>query len=41
MTRRPTDLPRLQAVAAIGQSLLVEAYERAFRPMVTTPHRYC
>jgi len=29
MTRRPTDLPQLQAVAAIGQSLLVEAYERA------------
>jgi glutamate 5-kinase len=29
MTQRPTDLPRLQAVAAIGQSLLVEAYERA------------
>jgi glutamate 5-kinase len=25
---RPTDLPRLQAVAAVGQSLLVEAYER-------------
>ena len=26
---RPTDLAHLQAVAAIGQSLLVEAYERA------------
>lgn len=26
---RPTDVARLQAVAAIGQSLLVEAYERA------------
>ena len=25
---RPTDLPHLQAVAAVGQSLLVEAYER-------------
>ena len=32
MTERPTDLPRLQAVAAIGQSLLVEAYERALSP---------
>ena len=32
MTQRPTDLPRLQAVAAIGQSLLVEAYERALSP---------
>ncbi|MGD0897705.1 MAG: glutamate 5-kinase [Thermoguttaceae bacterium] len=29
LTRRPTDLAHLQAVAAIGQSLLVEAYERA------------
>jgi glutamate 5-kinase len=28
---RPTDLARLQAVAAIGQSLLVEAYERSLR----------
>lgn len=33
MTIRPTDLPRLQAVAAIGQSLLVEAYERALSPL--------
>ncbi len=33
MTARPTDLPRLQAVAAIGQSLLVEAYERALSPL--------
>ena len=32
VTERPTDLPRLQAVAAIGQSLLVEAYERALSP---------
>ena len=31
-SKRPTDLPRLQAVAAIGQSLLVEAYERALSP---------
>ncbi|HLA84404.1 MAG TPA: glutamate 5-kinase [Thermoguttaceae bacterium] len=31
MTRRPTDLAQLQAVAAIGQSALVEAYERSFR----------
>ena len=28
LTKRPTDLAHLQAVAAIGQSLLVEAYER-------------
>ena len=26
---RPTDLARLQAVAAVGQSILVEAYERS------------
>ncbi len=32
LAQRPTDLPRLQAVAAIGQSLLVEAYERALSP---------
>ena len=32
MTQRPTALPQLQAVAAIGQSLLVEAYERALSP---------
>ncbi|MGA2616941.1 MAG: glutamate 5-kinase [Thermoguttaceae bacterium] len=32
LSQRPTDLPRLQAVAAIGQSLLVEAYERALSP---------
>lgn len=29
---RPTDLADLQAVAAIGQSLLMEAYDQAFRP---------
>jgi len=28
LTKRPTDLAHLQAIAAIGQSLLVEAYER-------------
>ena len=32
MTQRPTALPQLQAVAAIGQSLLVEAYEHALSP---------
>src|SRR5271154_6544526 len=32
MPQRPTDLPHLQAVAAIGQSRLVEAYERALSP---------
>ena len=31
LTRRPTELAHLQAVAAIGQSCLVEAYERALR----------
>lgn len=31
LTRRPRELPQLQAVAAIGQSLLVECYERALR----------
>lgn len=29
LCHRPTDLPMLQAVAAIGQSALIEAYERA------------
>jgi glutamate 5-kinase len=28
LTQRPTDLAHLQAIAAIGQSVLVEAYER-------------
>jgi glutamate 5-kinase len=32
LDQRPADLARLQAVAAIGQSLLVEAYERALAP---------
>jgi glutamate 5-kinase len=31
LTARPTELARLQAVAAIGQSCLIEAYERALR----------
>lgn len=31
LAERPTDLARLQAVAAVGQSLLVEAYERCLR----------
>ncbi len=31
ISRRPQELASLQAVAAIGQSCLVEAYERAFR----------
>ena len=31
LARRPQELAALQAVAAIGQSCLVEAYERAFR----------
>ena len=29
LTSRPTDIARLQAVASVGQSLLVEAYERS------------
>jgi glutamate 5-kinase len=32
ITQRPTDIAHLQAVAAIGQSLLVEAYERTLSP---------
>ncbi|MEE8451872.1 MAG: glutamate 5-kinase [Thermoguttaceae bacterium] len=31
LKRRPEDLAQLQAVAAVGQSALVEAYERALR----------
>ncbi len=31
LTKRPTELAHLQAVAAIGQSCLIEAYERALR----------
>ena len=31
LARRPDDLAHLQAVAAIGQSVLVEAYERSLR----------
>src|SRR3990172_3958565 len=32
MRRRPTDLAHLQAVASIGQSRLIEAYNRALEP---------
>ncbi|MCC7086292.1 MAG: glutamate 5-kinase [Pirellulales bacterium] len=31
LKHRPTDLARLQAVAAVGQTALVEAYDRCFR----------
>ena len=31
LARRPQELAELQAVAAVGQSCLIEAYERAFR----------
>jgi len=31
LARRPAELARLQAVAAVGQSSLIEAYERVFR----------
>jgi len=31
LSARPTDVAHLQAIAAVGQSLLVEAYERALR----------
>jgi len=31
LSQRPTDLAQLQAVAAVGQSVLVEAYERLLR----------
>ena len=30
LTQRPQDLARLQAVAAVGQPLLVAAYDKAF-----------
>lgn len=30
LTRRPDDLPRLQAAASVGQGILVHAYARAF-----------
>lgn len=32
LSSRPADLAQLQAVAAVGQGLLVEAYERCLRP---------
>ena len=32
LTTRPRDMPRLQAAAAAGQSLLVRRYEEAFEP---------
>src|SRR6187455_3417137 len=31
LPRRPTDLAQLQAVAAVGQTKLIEAYDRTFR----------
>ncbi len=31
LTRRPTDLAQLQAVAAIGQTKLIESYDRTFQ----------
>ena len=31
LDRRPTDLAKLQAVAAVGQAYLIEAYDRTFR----------
>lgn len=31
LERRPTDLAKLQAVAAVGQTKLIEAYDRTFR----------
>ena len=37
LTSRPTDVAKLQAVAAIGQGLLIEAYERHFRPFGRIP----
>lgn len=33
LARRPTDLPILQAAAAVGQSALVRAYEDALQPL--------
>ncbi|HOZ59653.1 MAG TPA: glutamate 5-kinase, partial [Nakamurella multipartita] len=31
LTQRPQDVARLQAVAAVGQARLIEAYDRVFR----------
>ena len=31
LSRRPTDLGKLQAVAAVGQTKLIEAYDRTFQ----------
>src|SRR5438477_5434641 len=31
LTRRPDDLPRLQAAAAVGQAYLIRAYDEGFR----------
>jgi len=33
LTERPTDLAKLQAVAAVGQSCLVQSYDRIFRTL--------
>lgn len=33
LTERPKDLPKLQAVAAVGQSYLVQTYDRLFRSL--------
>jgi len=33
LTERPKDLPKLQAVAAVGQSYLVQTYDRLFRTL--------
>lgn len=32
MTRRPRDLPTLQACASVGQSILIETWQKAFDP---------
>ena len=37
LEKRPSDIAQQQAVAAIGQGLLVEAYERHFRGLGRTP----
>ncbi|MCA9225369.1 MAG: glutamate 5-kinase, partial [Planctomycetales bacterium] len=31
LTKRPTDIARLQAVAAVGQTNLIESYDKVFR----------
>ncbi len=40
-TRRPHEIHKLQAAAAVGQMGLVEAYEKAFSATACRPRRSC